>query len=500
MSMGSSDLLPLLSAPLMDLPVDNVFQVLKFADPRDIFAFGQTCTKYQEINKTRTVWINALRRVCEINSLFVPSFPYDEMSLSELQRAATFGASPRFARRLYKQQADAVPGSLTPCSWRIFTPRVAKSSNVASEEPGTLKALRIVPGGRFMVIATDTLVHLWDLGYDATKLIKPHALASIALPEPNSEPSISVLPTKDGIGLEVMIMAYNHDKNTVAIYHIFPLDARPEFICVAQTQVLTPFLRGFLAKPGYSVFRSDKNILVWDSARNLWSGWRAEEYPSHLFAYQDIIVGVGAKTITLWEAPLPNRDSDTITLSDLDTHLPLLTLSHPFPGRSGHGVEIGSSTDWFCATSIKPCFISISGFKENTRYIARYMMHSLHGPRNPNIPGSIPILMDQSPIADAADHLDYCEGIHPCGGNVFAAWTSESSSVIEVSISPMPIERKNEGPTFNSVLLFEYPGDRRPEDFDLSICPFAGRLCTVGGEGNEIIVLDFLKPGWKDEY
>ncbi|KAJ6487825.1 hypothetical protein C8R45DRAFT_994446 [Mycena sanguinolenta] len=485
---------------LMDFPVDNIFQVLKFADPRDIFAFGQTCTKYLEITKTRTVWINALRRVCEVNSLFVPSFPYDEMSLSELQRAATFGASPRFARRLYKQQNDAFTGCLTPRSWRTFTPRAAKSSSVASEEPGTLKLLRIVPGGRFMFIVTDTLVHLWDLGYDATKLIKPHALASIAFPEPNSERSISFLPTEDGTGLEVMVMFNNTDsKFIVTIYRIFPLDARPEFICVAQTQFLATSLRGFLAKPGYCVFCSGNNIVVWLAARNLWAGWKVEERPTHLFAYQDVIVGVGDKTITLWEAPPPNRNSATITSSDLDTHLPLLTLSHPFPTRHSSWIEIGSSTDWFCATSVKPCFISISGLKENTRYIARYTMHSLDRSRNPNIPGSIPILMDQSPMTAAAEHLDYCENIYPCGEDVITTWTSGTNSVIEANISPMPTQKRNEGPTFKPVPLFEYPGDR-PDDFDFSLCPFTGRLCTVAGEGNDIIVLDFLIPGWKDEY
>lgn len=161
-----------------------------------------------EITVTRTVWLNALRRVCELNSLFTPSFPYDDMSLSELQRAATFGAAPRFTRRLYKQESDAVSASLTPFSRRIFAPRVTKSSNVASEQAGTLKTLDLVPGGRFLVITTDTLVHLWDLGHDATKLIEPHALASILLPEPQCEPAISILPTEDGTGLEVMVMTF----------------------------------------------------------------------------------------------------------------------------------------------------------------------------------------------------------------------------------------------------------------------------------------------------
>jgi hypothetical protein len=168
----------------------------------------EMCRVICTLSLTRTVWLSALRRVCEINSLFKPSFPYDDMSFSELQRAATFGAAPRFTRRLYKSEGDAVTAPLGAFARRVFIPRVTKSSNVASEDAGALKTLDLVPGGRFLIITTDTLVHLWDLGHNATKLIKPHAVASIPLPEPQCEPAISILPTDDGTGIEVMVMAF----------------------------------------------------------------------------------------------------------------------------------------------------------------------------------------------------------------------------------------------------------------------------------------------------
>ncbi|KAF8186898.1 hypothetical protein K438DRAFT_1973098 [Mycena galopus ATCC 62051] len=479
---------------LLELPIDNIFQILKFADPADIFMFGQTCTKFLQVTATRTVWLNALRRVCEINSLFVPSFPYDEMSLSDLQRAATFGAAPRFARRLYKHETNTTPASLAPWSWRIFNPRVVKSSNVASEEPGVLKLLELVPGGRFLIIATDTLVHLWDLGY-STKLIKPHALASIALLEPNCEPAISFLPTEDGTGIEVLIMAFKDDKVNLATYHIFPLDAHPEFVLVSEPQTLGLLIRGFLAKPGLCVFHCGKEIKIWNTVQNLWAAWKVDEFPNKLFAYHDLIVGVGPRAITLWEIPTPHHDATTI--SNDDPHLPMMTLINPLPRQEEH--EIASSSDWFCATSIKPCFLSITGWKGDTRYTARYTMHSVDCRENRNIPGSIPVLMDQSPIPGASDHLEYCTELQPCGGDVFAPWASHASAVIEANISPMPTEKKSEGPPFKTVRLFESRFDR-PEDFDFSICPITGRLCTMTGEANEIVVLDFLSPGWKDGY
>ncbi|KAJ6558056.1 hypothetical protein B0H19DRAFT_1261616 [Mycena capillaripes] len=482
---------------LMELPVDTIFQILCFADPKDILVFGQTCKKFLEITLTRTVWLNALRRVCELNGLFTPSFPYDDMSLSELQQSATFGAAPRFARRLYKQENDAVTVHLAPFARRIFTPRVKKSSNVALEEAGVLKTLGIVPGGRFLIITTDTLVHLWDLGYDATKLIRPHALASVPLPEPQCEPAISILPTADGTGIEVMVMAYKGGKVTIANYKVFPLATHPEFIPVSESYTLEAIvMRGFLTKPGQCVFHCGKEILVWDTVKNLWASWKAAEFALKVFAYDNLIISAGSRNITIWKIPTPHSEAAATSL--LDNHLPMLSLSHPLPDTEVE-IEIPTSTDWFCATSIKPCFISLVGWKGEVRYIARYMMQSLGRGANRNVPGSIPILMETTTMTDAYDYLDYPAAILPCGGDVLTVWRSQHSPTIEVNILPMPTERTGEGPPFKTVRLFRYPGSEdRLDGLKASLCPSTGRLCTITGDANEIIVLDFLIPSWKD--
>ncbi|KAJ7016003.1 hypothetical protein C8F04DRAFT_1185378 [Mycena alexandri] len=485
---------------LKELPVDNIFQILSFSDPKDIFAFSQTCKAFLQITLTRTVWMNALRRVCEINSLFKPSFPFDNMSFSDLQRAATLGAVPRFARRLYKQEGDGVSVPLAPFHRRVFIPRVTKSSKVASEDPGTLKTLDLIPGGRFLIVTTSTLVHLCDLGYDAAKLIRPHALASIALPDPGGEPSISVLPTDDGTGLEVMVETRSYQLAsrtcTIAHYRIFPLAAYPEFTPVSETPTVIEDLvdKGFLVKPGHCMLQRGRKIFIWNTARNLWVSWKAEEFPQEIFAYQNQIIAIGRKTITIWEIPMPHCDNADDSL--LENYPSMLSLSHPFPRKS---LDITSSTGWFSATSIKPCFLSLVGWKEDTRCIARYTMQSLARGANRNLPGSIPILMDTSPISGASDYLDTLDEIQPCGADALSVWTSETSPLIEVHISPMPTERQTEGPPFKTVRLFEYHGTGRPDDFDFSVCPITGRLCTMTGYNSEILVVDFLVPEWKDD-
>ncbi|KAK7044772.1 hypothetical protein R3P38DRAFT_2880784 [Favolaschia claudopus] len=489
---------PYLPGPsfLNDLPVDNIFQILKFCDPVDLFSFGQTNHKFHEITLTRTVWLNALRRICELNSLFVPSFPYDEMSLAELQWSATFGAVPRFTRRLYKQENVSPPATLPPMSQRLFTPLVPKLSSAASVDAGSFKTIDLVPGGRFLLATTNTLLHLCDLGYNATQLIRPHTLASVALPVQDCHnTAISFLPTEDGNGIEVMVMAFKDQNCVVANFHVFPTDSHPEFIPVSETHSAGPLTRGFLAKSRLCVLQCGGKIFVWNTARNLWASWKAESFPLTVFVYQNLICCVTNKTINLYPVPVPHCD-DAAT-SGLENYLSLLTLSHPF--RGSQDPETAASSDWYCATSIKPCFIFITGWKGNKRYIARYTMHSIGSQANPNIPDSLPILMDKCLMADASDHLEFASEILPCGGDIVSPWSSLSAPVIALNVTRMPTEKKSEGPPFTSVPLFEYRGDRH-DDFDFSVCPFTGRLCTRTGNGNEIIVLDYLIPSWKDEY
>lgn len=176
----------------------------------------------------------------------------------------------------------------------------------------------------------------------------------------------------------------------------------------------------------------------------------------------------------------------------------MLSLSHPFPDTEVD-IEAPTSTDWFSATSIKPCLMSLVGWKGEVRYIARYMMHSLGRGANRNVPGSIPILMETTTMPDASNHLEFPVDIQPCGGDVLTGWLSQESPVIEVNILPMPTERTAEGPPFKTVRLFKYPGaEDHLDELQFSLCPSSGRLCTITGDTNEIIVLDFLIPSWKD--
>lgn len=143
----------------------------------------------------RTVWLDALRRVCTAHEVSVLTYPMENMSLRDLEHAATSPA--RFIAQISKEWAegDVIPAFHT----RLFQPRLPKSV------PGNLgetALMRLVPGGRYLVTATDLArISVWDLGWRPAEVLNPYPLVSIILPSPASQ--LLVQPAKDQRGFRL---------------------------------------------------------------------------------------------------------------------------------------------------------------------------------------------------------------------------------------------------------------------------------------------------------
>lgn len=143
------------------------------------------------------MWLDALRRVCAAHEILSFNFPTDTMSQSALEHAATLPF--RFAAYLKREHEtdDAIPALST----RLLTLRLPKSSKYATVHSGAIHQVRLVPGGRFLVVSTTTgLLHLWDLGYNA-EAIHPFPLTSVSVRGPSS---IHIQPTPDGQGFRLV--------------------------------------------------------------------------------------------------------------------------------------------------------------------------------------------------------------------------------------------------------------------------------------------------------
>jgi hypothetical protein len=106
------------------------------------------------ISRERSVWIHALRHVCTEHDIYAPSFSPAEMSVHELEHAAT--ASRRFISHLWTN--FLLGHTVTPLSIRYLEPPVLGE---AFEHP------RLIPGGRYLITVFRCTLYLWDLANES---------------------------------------------------------------------------------------------------------------------------------------------------------------------------------------------------------------------------------------------------------------------------------------------------------------------------------------------
>ena len=174
-----------LTGTLSNTPLDLQITICTFLHPSDILelrkvchqstlinieSFGclrlsiKTCKALELATRQRIVWVAALHRVCIDNALFLPSFPIPDMSDLELERAAM---APRRWTEL--------------CGSGMFLGRrVSKMLHPRTRiiKDDKVKSLFIIPGGRFLVTAGNSL-SVWDLGYVPTVECKLVASAGL---------------------------------------------------------------------------------------------------------------------------------------------------------------------------------------------------------------------------------------------------------------------------------------------------------------------------------
>ncbi|KAF8805721.1 hypothetical protein BYT27DRAFT_7103860 [Phlegmacium glaucopus] len=188
--MAPSDAFPL---RLVNIALDLQITICTFLRPSDILALRQTCKAFQLSTRQRIVWMDALRRVCLDNTLFLPSFPIPDMTVLELEHAAM---APRRWIELCAafQKQHPIDSGAKLCSRTI---RIIDNPLAAiADDP----EIFIVPGGRYLVSDSSTGIFIWDLGYTSSADCK--LIASVER-EVQSQNASMVQATPDGLGLTI---------------------------------------------------------------------------------------------------------------------------------------------------------------------------------------------------------------------------------------------------------------------------------------------------------
>ena len=165
----ASNNLVIAAKPAFDKLVDEmIVLIMSFTDPKDIIALRRVCRRLATASRQRIVWSNALRLVSEQHGIYMATFRILEMTIVQLQHAATSPA--RFTACLQRELRP--PKKKLPTHTERVKPKSIRNL------PGDCCFERafLVPGGRYILTMSYTrsyLVELWDIGFSTGSVRTP---------------------------------------------------------------------------------------------------------------------------------------------------------------------------------------------------------------------------------------------------------------------------------------------------------------------------------------
>ncbi|KAL1724146.1 hypothetical protein EV715DRAFT_285317 [Schizophyllum commune] len=147
----------------VDLPIDIHLLVLQYLPPKDIASIRQTSKIMEEVTKTPSVWMDALKRTCLSYGIPFITYDFERMPREELEYAAT--APDRFLHS-GRRAMDSPSRSFHPIGERRL-PLPSYHQDFFLNE-GSRDDLVLLPGGRFILSFTDALL-VWDLASESSR-------------------------------------------------------------------------------------------------------------------------------------------------------------------------------------------------------------------------------------------------------------------------------------------------------------------------------------------
>jgi len=264
---------------LAELSPDLQIHICGFLHPFQIIALRRTCKVFRDITSSqRIIWIHTLNRLCRENLLFRPTFPIHDMSVVELERAAT---APLRWIALSSSEARDNDGCLPSRATRRLkhpTQSMMDRLKITSIFRSCHGRPYLVPGGRYLVINGPNCLGVWDLG---------HVSDDDSMP-PNGKPPkmwatgvdgiklFRVHPTPDGLGIRIFTECVGVRVDTLYVFEIYPQSENPELARIGQLilhqqyQLVTFFFHG---NKVIINARLKRTVIVWDFITNAVASW-----------------------------------------------------------------------------------------------------------------------------------------------------------------------------------------------------------------------------------
>ncbi|TRM62337.1 hypothetical protein BD626DRAFT_60081 [Schizophyllum amplum] len=475
--------------------LDVVILIQSFLPPLDILlVLRKTCRTLYNATRIRSVWLDAVRRTCCNNFVFLPSFPLPRMTLSELEHLAT---SPERYRSVLVRGATAEGCCLEPYARRTLIPRRVDQPSNATR----FVELMIIPGGRFLFAMSSTAVYLWDLGFNANKMIQPRPLAVCDVDASPEGDSWCAGATPAGNKIEFLIGSFVDDGTKHTMYEVNPFTASPAIVEIGTHTWDFPDLRVGTICDGRVAFWSYAESIagIWHLASDTTITWDVPQI-QEMILVDDCATCCCDNRIDVFNINklLPSASKPVSTHHDLK---PVIT----------HARNIDYVVRMFRWYTQDPHLMYFDTVDLNSSSKAFSRFHFQRpSPSDANVPNFVPVYIesiDLPPDVWNARRNRSSTNLKLLDNDVLFAWTAKDYEQLGVHMMQSPLSAKAGHRTVATRLLsdgtevVEVAEPRAPDEEDeeeddvpdFDFCPASGRLALLTDD-LEITVLDYLMP------
>ncbi|RXW16415.1 hypothetical protein EST38_g9444 [Candolleomyces aberdarensis] len=347
-------------------PLELWSTIISLLSHRDILSLTSTCRALHKIQGLKLTWIHILNSICGEQGLYPPSFPSDEMDVSQLQRAAKGSTYhwPNLVKEFgyrYPHHSRSHSSGEDICGPELEISRAPRSLNpiskvdLAPEIVEDMKKFLLIPGGRYLLIAGTRYLRLLDLGPAGTRSLEkrggaPCITAQIELasgPDPSSRPDefqficdLVAEILEDGETLRVAIASN-------LIVKVYDVVLRPENPSFEQLGVIRfgtgyhPGRKWALSFLGERLFlRAETRVLAWNFITGRYIlGPGIGIWTSQSMCTENLYIGFNDEAILIWYIPSWDANTKPVPASPLPYDLNDQSVTPPQP-------RINRSLDW----------------------------------------------------------------------------------------------------------------------------------------------------------
>ncbi|KAJ6489942.1 hypothetical protein C8R45DRAFT_200454 [Mycena sanguinolenta] len=471
------------------LPVEILITIVGCLPPYDILTLRKVSKLISSVARERSVWIEALRYLCAQCDIYPPSFQFPEMSLDELEHAATTWR--RFSAHIRNEFASHC--QVWPHSVRNLEPR-----DVGEE----FENMRFIPGGRFLATTDETTLKLWDLG-NLTNSPTGDAIASFEIAGATAVKSLRTRASHSSSDALVIVSTSGSDFR-VHVFTIFPAAPKPQFTPYAPPLILPtshdpfPFVLGATSR--HVVLETASSRVLWDFIEDAWVAWPHE--PTRLddtvYLGNNNIVTIHADEAQLYVAPLP--DVFPRSVFALPPKLNSFDHSQRYPLCRFNQIPLNWCNSGMTLvfhgreqiTVDKPLHIDVLS-REGDKVVLTHHALVRNTNSNTNKPGTgAPYVL--MPLGESPMEAEYSSS-----HTLHVEWqygTVQSFVVAGNMLHVCVLDTNGKTPESVSGILVT-PG-LQVDDLNVDFCSFSGRVCarvpSAAGDGFRLAVYDYVVP------